>query len=221
MSTSSRPRCAPSASRCAACRSRSMSVGQMLDGLFAITRDFDMQTQPHLLLLQKTMVMVEGVATALDPDINMWDVSAPFVQRMDPRRAWPRGGARRRHPRAGQDAGADPRHHPPPRRATAEKGRRTARAAAARYRADVGQGRDAALVALCADRANRCGGGRRGSLSGPADCDGMRRWLRTRATINPWTCCGRSSGPCPKQARMSPRHERIGHREPVVTEHLP
>ena len=57
-----------------------LSVGQMLDGLFAITRDFDMQTQPHLLLLQKTMVMVEGVATALDPEINMWDVSGPFVK---------------------------------------------------------------------------------------------------------------------------------------------
>jgi ubiquinone biosynthesis protein len=37
----------------------------------AITRDFDMQTQPHLLLLQKTMVMVEGIAQQLDPDINM------------------------------------------------------------------------------------------------------------------------------------------------------
>ncbi|MCT2557418.1 2-polyprenylphenol 6-hydroxylase [Tsuneonella sp. YG55] len=59
-----------------------LSVGQMLDGLFAITRDFDMATQPHLLLLQKTMVMVEGLATSLDPAINMWDVSAPFV------RAW-------------------------------------------------------------------------------------------------------------------------------------
>jgi ubiquinone biosynthesis protein len=57
-----------------------LSVGQMLDGLFAITRDFDMQTQPHLLLLQKTMVMVEGIATSLDPGINMWDVSAPFVR---------------------------------------------------------------------------------------------------------------------------------------------
>ncbi len=57
-----------------------LSVGQMLDGLFAITRDFDMQTQPHLLLLQKTMVMVEGVATGLDPDINMWETSGPFVQ---------------------------------------------------------------------------------------------------------------------------------------------
>jgi ubiquinone biosynthesis protein len=57
-----------------------LSVGQMLDGLFAITRDFDMQTQPHLLLLQKTMVMVEGIATQLDPTINMWDVSAPYVR---------------------------------------------------------------------------------------------------------------------------------------------
>src|SRR3546814_16299888 len=57
-----------------------LSVGQMLDGLFAITRDFDMQTQPHLLLLQKTTVMVEGVATMLDPKINMWDVSGPFLR---------------------------------------------------------------------------------------------------------------------------------------------
>jgi len=59
---------------------KDVSIGQMLDGLFAITRDFDMSTQPHLLLLQKTMVMVEGVASMLDPDINMWDVSGPFVK---------------------------------------------------------------------------------------------------------------------------------------------
>jgi ubiquinone biosynthesis protein len=57
-----------------------LSVGQMLDSLFAITRDFDMQTQPHLLLLQKTMVMVEGIATSLNPSINMWDVAAPYVR---------------------------------------------------------------------------------------------------------------------------------------------
>ncbi|GAA0313866.1 2-polyprenylphenol 6-hydroxylase [Sphingomonas oligophenolica] len=59
---------------------KDMSIGMMLDGLFNITRDFDMQTQPHLLLLQKTMVMVEGVATSLDPDINLWDSAAPFVR---------------------------------------------------------------------------------------------------------------------------------------------
>ena len=59
---------------------KDMSIGTMLESLFSITRDFDMATQPHLLLLQKTMVMVEGVATGLDPDINMWDTAAPFVR---------------------------------------------------------------------------------------------------------------------------------------------
>jgi ubiquinone biosynthesis protein len=59
---------------------KDISVAQMLDGLFTITRDFDMPTQPHLLLLQKTMVMEEGVATALDPDINMWKTSEPFLR---------------------------------------------------------------------------------------------------------------------------------------------
>ena len=64
---------------------KSISVGRMLESLFSITRDFDMQTQPHLLLLQKTMVMEEGVATALDPDINMWEAAEPFL------REWLRG----------------------------------------------------------------------------------------------------------------------------------
>src|SRR6476661_6507880 len=59
---------------------KDISVGRMLEGLFAITRDFDMATQPHLLLLQKTMVMEEGVATALDPDINMWETAEPFLK---------------------------------------------------------------------------------------------------------------------------------------------
>src|SRR4029079_18469756 len=59
---------------------KEISVGRMLEGLFAITRDFDMPVQPHLLLLQKTMVMEEGVATALDPDINMWETAEPFLR---------------------------------------------------------------------------------------------------------------------------------------------
>ena len=59
---------------------KQISVGRMLESLFSITRDFDMRTQPHLLLLQKTMVMNEGVATALDPDINMWDTAEPFLR---------------------------------------------------------------------------------------------------------------------------------------------
>ena len=64
---------------------KDISVGRMLESLFSITRDFDMPTQPHLLLLQKTMVMNEGVATALDPDINMWETAEPFL------REWIRG----------------------------------------------------------------------------------------------------------------------------------
>ena len=59
---------------------KEISIGRMLEGLFSITRDFDMQTQPHLLLLQKTMVMEEGVATTLDPDINMWEAAEPFLK---------------------------------------------------------------------------------------------------------------------------------------------
>jgi ubiquinone biosynthesis protein len=64
---------------------KDISIGQMLDSLFTITRDFDMKTQPHLLLLQKTMVMEEGVAHTLDPDINMWETAEPFL------REWVRG----------------------------------------------------------------------------------------------------------------------------------
>ncbi|MCF2513893.1 2-polyprenylphenol 6-hydroxylase [Sphingomonas sp. G124] len=59
---------------------KEISIGRMLEGLFSITRDFDMPVQPHLLLLQKTMVMEEGVATALDPDINMWEAAEPFLK---------------------------------------------------------------------------------------------------------------------------------------------
>lgn len=64
---------------------KEISIGRMLESLFSITRDFDMPTQPHLLLLQKTMVMEEGVATRLDPDINMWETAEPFL------REWLRG----------------------------------------------------------------------------------------------------------------------------------
>ncbi|MFL6847510.1 MAG: 2-polyprenylphenol 6-hydroxylase [Sphingomicrobium sp.] len=59
---------------------KDISVGRMLESLFSITRDFDMPTQPHLLLLQKTMVMNEGVATTLDPEINMWEAAEPFLR---------------------------------------------------------------------------------------------------------------------------------------------
>ena len=52
----------------------------LLGQLFAYTEVFDMQTRPELLLLQKTMVVVEGVGRALDPELNMWVAAEPVVR---------------------------------------------------------------------------------------------------------------------------------------------
>jgi len=61
-------------------RARDIAITDLLEGLFAITRSFDMPVQPHLLLLQKTMVMVEGVALTIDPSVNMWEMAEPYVR---------------------------------------------------------------------------------------------------------------------------------------------
>ena len=60
---------------------REMSMARLLQQLFDTTRRFDMQAQPQLLLLQKTMVVVEGVARGLDPDFDIWEASRPVVER--------------------------------------------------------------------------------------------------------------------------------------------
>ncbi|MCG8649937.1 MAG: AarF/UbiB family protein, partial [Pirellulales bacterium] len=57
-----------------------ISMGHLLGQLFQYTEVFDMQTQPQLLLLQKTMVVVEGVGRALDPQLNMWTTAEPVVR---------------------------------------------------------------------------------------------------------------------------------------------
>jgi len=48
--------------------------------LFEVTGLFDMRTRPELLLLQKTMVVVEGVARSLDPKLDMWTTADPVVR---------------------------------------------------------------------------------------------------------------------------------------------
>ncbi len=60
---------------------REVSMAKLLQQLFETTRRFDMQAQPQLLLLQKTMVVVEGVARGLDPDFDIWEASRPVVER--------------------------------------------------------------------------------------------------------------------------------------------
>jgi ubiquinone biosynthesis protein len=57
-----------------------ISMAQLLGQLFQYTEVFDMQTRPELLLLQKTMVVVEGVGRSLDPELNMWTTSEPVVK---------------------------------------------------------------------------------------------------------------------------------------------
>lgn len=56
-----------------------ISMAKVLGQLFAITDLFDMQTRPELVLLQKSMVLVEGVARSLDPDLDIWTVAEPVV----------------------------------------------------------------------------------------------------------------------------------------------
>ena len=60
---------------------KDISGGKLLKQLFDITEKFNMQTQPQLLLLQKTMVVVEGVARKLDPDANIWEISKPVLEK--------------------------------------------------------------------------------------------------------------------------------------------
>ena len=55
-------------------------MARLLTLLFEVTELFDMQTRPELLLVQKTMVVVEGVARTLDPDFDMWAASEPVVR---------------------------------------------------------------------------------------------------------------------------------------------
>jgi ubiquinone biosynthesis protein len=57
-----------------------ISMAKLLMLLFEVTGLFDMRTRPELLLLQKTMVVVEGVGRTLDPKLDMWTVSEPVVR---------------------------------------------------------------------------------------------------------------------------------------------
>ncbi len=57
-----------------------ISMARLLSQLFEITELFDMRTRPELLLLQKTMVAVEGVARMLDPRLNIWTAAEPVVK---------------------------------------------------------------------------------------------------------------------------------------------
>lgn len=71
-----------------------ISMGRLLSYLFEVTERFGMQTRTELLLLQRTMVVVEGVARSLNPQINIWEVSRPIVEEYIKQNIGPRAALR-------------------------------------------------------------------------------------------------------------------------------
>jgi ubiquinone biosynthesis protein len=57
-----------------------ISIARLLGQLFQITQTFEMETQPQLLLLQKTMLVAEGTGRNLAPDANMWLIARPLIE---------------------------------------------------------------------------------------------------------------------------------------------
>lgn len=60
---------------------KNISIGKLLAHLFKITEDFGMEVQPELLLLQKTLIMVEGIGRQLDGNVNMWQLAEPWIKK--------------------------------------------------------------------------------------------------------------------------------------------
>lgn len=57
-----------------------ISVAKLLGQMFKIAGEFEMETQPQLLLLQKTMMVTEGVGRMLNPNLNMWELARPMIE---------------------------------------------------------------------------------------------------------------------------------------------
>ena len=72
-------------------RPSEISMAKLLTLLFEVTGLFDMKTRPELLLLQKTMVVVEGVARSFDPNLDMWATAEPVVREWIERNLGPVG----------------------------------------------------------------------------------------------------------------------------------
>ena len=60
---------------------KNISIGKILTQLFKITKEYGMEAQPQLILLQKTMLSIEGITQILDKDINMWQVMEPWMKK--------------------------------------------------------------------------------------------------------------------------------------------
>jgi ubiquinone biosynthesis protein len=60
---------------------KEISLGKVLVSLFRASRRFNVEVQPQLTLLQKTLLAVEGLGRQLDPDLDLWVTAKPFLER--------------------------------------------------------------------------------------------------------------------------------------------
>ncbi|MDP2751195.1 MAG: ubiquinone biosynthesis regulatory protein kinase UbiB [Rhodocyclaceae bacterium] len=60
---------------------KDISFGRVLLRLFQTSRRFNVEIQPQLVLLQKTLLNIEGLGRQLDPDLDLWDTAKPFLER--------------------------------------------------------------------------------------------------------------------------------------------
>ena len=60
---------------------KDISIAKLLTALIDLTKNYKMEAKPELLLLQKTLLLVEGVGVSLDPNLNIWDLARPFVKK--------------------------------------------------------------------------------------------------------------------------------------------
>lgn len=60
---------------------KDISVAKTLESLFKLTKDFGMEVQPQLLLLQKTTIVIEGIGRMLNPNLNMWKLAEPWIKK--------------------------------------------------------------------------------------------------------------------------------------------
>lgn len=76
-------------------KAKDVSMGRVLKQLFDVTEQFGMKLRPELVMQQKTMVQVEGVARSIDPDHDIWESSRPIVERFMKRELGPEGALER------------------------------------------------------------------------------------------------------------------------------
>jgi ubiquinone biosynthesis protein len=68
---------------------KDISLGQVLLRLFQTSRRFNVEVQPQLVMLQKTLLNIEGLGRELDPDLDLWQTAKPFLERwMDQQIGW-------------------------------------------------------------------------------------------------------------------------------------